>query len=89
MATQHDLRGSTLRQPSNPEFPLQTAQQTSVLISEPEVIFSTAAAAAAVPMRPSTIRSWILATWRRIFPTVPPRRRYLDDAVMGREIYRL
>ena len=72
--------------------------QTPVLITEQEVVFSTAAA---VPVRPTKTRRGLIAVLRGIFvnPTASaekPRRHYpprrnsvLEHAAMAREMHRL
>jgi hypothetical protein len=72
--------------------------QTRVLITEQEVVFSTAAA---VPVRPTKTRRGLIAVLRGIFvnPTAnaeKPRRHYpprrnsvLEHAAMAREMHRL
>jgi hypothetical protein len=84
----------TLDPSSSAEFTPETASRTPVLITAPEVAFSTAAAA--VSVQPSATRWWIraardavAAAVHRFLTTPTPRRRYLDDAVMARETYRL
>ncbi|HZA11465.1 hypothetical protein [Mycobacterium sp.] len=89
MTEPHDHRAATLDPPSSPGITLETTSPTAVLITEPEVAFGTAAA---LPVLPTRTRWWIMtiaAALRRIFPTTTPRRRYFDDAVMAREMYRL
>ena len=68
---------------------LEGVSAVPVLITQQEVAFGTAAA---VPVYPTT-RWWVTATGaiatalrRRHYP---PRRRYLDDLVMAREMHRL
>ncbi len=93
MTELHEVPATTLDVPSSPEFTLETPSRTHVVITESEVAFSTAAA---VPVHRTTTRWWIMATRvvavavRRMFlTTAEPRRRYMDDAVMAREMYRL
>jgi hypothetical protein len=56
--------------------------QASVLVTEQEVRFSTAAA---VPMPPTTITRRLIDAIRHY----PKRFSYLDRALMAREMYRL
>ncbi len=75
---------------AEPEPPLEGVSAAPVLITQHEVVFGTAAA---VPLYPTTTRWWVTAT-RAIAAALrpghyPPRRRYLDDAVMAREMHRL
>ena len=88
--------------PSDVEPGLETQSRTTVLVTEQEVIVGTAAA---VPMRPSTIRRWsqmtyvVAAAWQRIFLTTadarparryqPARYQFLESALMSREMDRL
>jgi hypothetical protein len=91
MTESHDTYATTLDVPTSPEIALETASRTPILITAPEVAFSTAAA---VPVR-KPIPWWRMATRdvagavRRIFLSPAPRRRYLDDGVMAREMHRL
>ena len=89
MTEPHDLSAATLDPPSSPGITLEAKSRTAILITEPEVAFGTAAA---LPVQPTRTRWWIMtiaAVLRRMFPTTPPRRRYFEDAVMAREMYRL
>jgi hypothetical protein len=66
--------------------------QAPVLVTEQEVMFSTAAAA--VPLRPTTITRRLTDAIRVVGSALyrPPARRhysYLDRALMAREMYRL
>ena len=70
--------------------------QERVLVTEHEVMFSTAAAA--VPLRPTTITRQLTDAIRVVGAALyrPPARRhypqrhiYLDRALMAREMYRL
>lgn len=83
------------------EWAPQAATQTPVLITEAEVVFSTAAAGA---LRPTT-KGWrtqasrVAGIWRTLaapltyeLPTPRPRPKrllYIEDALMGREMGRL
>jgi len=87
---------------SDAQLTLEAASPTPILITEQEVLFSTAAA---VPVQPTTTRRWIQATHviaaglHRMFLTTadtrparrhhPERFRYLEDALMAREMHRL
>jgi len=93
MTELHEVPATTLDASSSPEFTLETPSRTHVIITEPEVAFSTAAAS---PVQRTTTRWWIMATRvvavavHRIFlTTAEPRRRYMDDAVMARQMHRL
>lgn len=89
MTVQHEVPATTLDRPSRREPTLETESRTPVLITEPEVAFSTAAA---VPVQPTGIRWWITAIGvavHRFLTTPVERRRYLEYGVMKREIHRL
>jgi hypothetical protein len=93
MTEPREITASTLDPPRSAEFTPETVSRTAILITAPEVVFSTAAA---VPVQPTTTRWWIVATRvvaaalnRMFLTTTTPRRRYLDDAVMAREMHRL
>jgi hypothetical protein len=75
---------------AEPEPAPEGVSAAPILITQHEVAFGTAAA---VPVYPTTTRWWVTAT-RAIAAALrrghyPPRRRYLDDAVMAREMHRL
>jgi hypothetical protein len=93
MTEPHEITATTLDPPGSPELTPETASRTAILITAPEVVFSTVAA---VPVQPTPTRWWIVATrvgaaalHRMFLPTPPPRSRYLDDAVIAREMHRL
>lgn len=94
MTESHGISPITLDPPSSAELTPETASHTPILITEPEVAFSTAAA---VPVQASATRRWIGAARdavamvaHRIFQTTPEaRRNYWDYSVMAREIHRL
>jgi hypothetical protein len=93
MTELHEVAATTLDASSSPESTLETPSRTHVLITAPEVAFSTAAAS---PVQRSTTRWWIMATrvvavavHRMFLTTAEPRRRYMDDAVMARQMHRL
>jgi hypothetical protein len=93
MTELHEVPATTLDASSSPEFTLETPSRANVIITEAEVAFSTAAAS---PVQRTTTRWWIMATrvvavavHRMFLTTAEPRRRYMDDAVMAREMARL
>jgi hypothetical protein len=93
MTQSHEIPATTLDLMSGPGFTPEAASRTSIVITEPEVAFSTAAA---VGVQPSTTRWWRTATRvvavavRRTFLTTPDTRRsYWSDSVMAREMHRL
>jgi hypothetical protein len=93
MTQSHEIGATTLDLPNRPASTPETASRTPVVITEPEVAFSTAAA---VGVQPTTTRWWITAARavaagaRRMFLTTPETRRsYWTDSVMAREMHRL
>jgi hypothetical protein len=94
---------ATLDLPSDPGLALETTSRTTVLVTEHEVAFSTAAA---VPFQPTTTRWWTRAR-RAVLLSIgtalqalkasphparrhyPARYSYLEHACMAREMHRL
>jgi hypothetical protein len=76
---------------AEPEPAPEGVSAAPILITQHEVAFGTAAA---VPVYPTTTTRWWVTATRAIAAALrrghyPPRRRYLDDAVMAREMHRL
>ena len=87
MSRPRPTSAAALDLPGEAQPRLETTSRTSVLITEHEVVFGTAAAV------PNTTRSWIRALLTAAQPRParyrPARYRYLESALMAREMQRL